>query len=480
MMSGDRDLTVADAARLLRTGKLTPRELAERCIRRIQDHNVALNAMATVTVARALEDADRATRELAAGHDRGPLHGIPVSLKDNIDTAGIRTTSGSRLFADREPEIDSTVAARLREAGAVLMGKANMHELALGIETSNAIFGATRNPWAHDHIPGGSSGGSAAAVASGMCLASIGTDSGGSVRIPAALCGVVGLKPTYGRVSNAGILPNYPSYDCAGPIARTAEDCALVLGAIAGYDPSDFATVRTPVDDYAAQLGAGVSGLRIGVPREHFYTTASDEVRASVEAALVVFARLGATVADVVVPGLDAGWAKAVARPELGQRHADAVASRPQDFDPIVLRKLRDAMNTDLREHLRARRESERVAEDLRRALQSVDVLLVPTTPIAATRIGVATVTYGGREVEVEDALVAFTRVFNLLRVPAISVPCGFTASGLPTGLQLIGRPFDETLLLRAAHAYQAETGGPTQRPVVQAAAEPDWTHAAH
>jgi aspartyl-tRNA(Asn)/glutamyl-tRNA(Gln) amidotransferase subunit A len=281
-------------------------------------------------------------------------------------------------------------------------------------------------------------------------------------------------------VSNAGILANYPSYDCAGPLARTVEDCALVLRAIAGYDPDDFATVPVPVDDYAATLGAGVAGLRIGVPREHFYTTASDDVRQSVEAALRVYESLGAVVTEVTIAGLDAAWAKAVARPELGQRHAEAVASTPQAFDPNVLRKLRDAMTPSLAEHLHAKRQSEHVAEDLRRALQQVDVLVVPTTPVVATRIGAATVRYAGRDIEVEDALVAFTRVFNLLRVPAISVPCGFTAAGLPIGLQLVGRPFDEALVLRAAHAYQQKTGGPAAHPTTEVTKGPDWVHAAH
>ncbi|MGH2490541.1 MAG: amidase [Candidatus Limnocylindria bacterium] len=476
----DTDLTIAEAGALLRSGRMTPSELTEKCIRRIQDSNVGLNAIATVTVARAQEDAARATRELAAGHDRGPLHGIPVSLKDNIDTAGIRTTSGSRLFTDREPEKDSAVAARLREAGAVLVGKANMHELALGIETNNALFGQTRNPWDKTRIPGGSSGGSAAAVAAGMSLASIGTDSGGSVRIPAALCGLVGLKPTYGRVSNAGILPNYPSYDCAGPLARTALDCAYVLGVVAGYDADDFATVPMPVEDYAAEIDAGVIGLRIGVPREHFFTTSSQDVRLAVDKALAVYAALGATISDVVIPGLDARWAAACARPELGHRHAEAVTTRPQDFDPIVLRKLQSAMTPDLSEHLRARRESERVAHELRRALKSVDVLLVPTTPITATPIGATTVRWDGRDAEVEEALIAFTRVFNLLRVPAVTVPCGFDGAGLPIGLQLVGRPFAEATLLRAAHAYEQQTGGHTQRPATVSTNDPDWTHAAH
>jgi aspartyl-tRNA(Asn)/glutamyl-tRNA(Gln) amidotransferase subunit A len=449
------DITIAEAARRFRRHELSPRELTESTLAEIDSRNPVVNALTTVTVTRAIEDADRATAELRAGHDRGPLHGIPVSLKDNIDVAGVRTTAGSRLYAERIPDTDSAVARALRAAGAVLIGKANLHELALGVETTNAFFGQTRNPRDLDRIPGGSSGGSAAAVASGMGLASIGTDSGGSIRIPAALCGVVGLKPTYGRVSNAGVRVNYPSFDCAGPIARTVEDCALVLAAIAGYDADDFATVPMPPPAFTPALDADLAGIHVGVTRGYFFEQLDPEVERSVLAAIDRLGELGATVRDVEVEGLDAAWARDAARPELGHRYAAEVRDHPDAFDPSVLRKLRAALAPSLAQHLSARRESERVAAAFRRALDGVHLVAVPTTPIPAPRIGTATINRAGSPVDLEEVLISFTRVFNLLRVPALSLPCGETSNGLPVGLQLVGRPFDEAMLVRVGRAYE-------------------------
>ena len=456
-MSADlRDLTILEAAALFRAKQLRPRELVEAHIERAEAGR-EVNAIATLTAQRARDDADRAERELASGHDRGPLHGIPFTLKDNIDVAGVRGTAGSRLYADRVPTHDSTVAARLREAGAVLLGKANMHELALGVQTDNAIFGQTRNPLDPSRIPGGSSGGSAAAVASGIGLASIGTDSGGSVRVPAALCGLVGLKPTYGRVSNAGIIPNYPSFDCAGPITRTAADAAAMLRAIAGYDPDDFGTARAPVDDYGTSLSGDIRGLRIGVLRQQMVDPASDEVKSAFEAALSTYRDLGATVTDVEIASFDIPTLKEAARPEIGQRYAEAIRTRPQDFRDDVRAKLQAALSTDLEGHLRSRRASEKLAEAIRRTLETVDVLAMPTVPVVAPKIGTTKIPYQGRDADIEDVIIANCRVFNLARLPALTHPCGPAPGGLPVGFQLVGRPFDESLLLRIAHAYSAK-----------------------
>jgi aspartyl-tRNA(Asn)/glutamyl-tRNA(Gln) amidotransferase subunit A len=361
----------------------------------------------------------------------------------------------------------------------VLIGKANMHELALGVETDNALFGRTRNPWDTARIPGGSSGGSAAAVASGIGLASIGTDSGGSIRVPAALCGLVGLKPTYGRVSNAGILPNYPSFDCAGPIARTPKDAALVLSAIAGYDPDDFGCSRTPVDDYAGLLSSATKDMRIGVPRRQFYAAASETVRAAFDTALDAYRSLGAIVRDVEVPDLDIASLKAAARPELGQRYADAIRTRPGDIGDEVRAKLVAALDTDLESHLRARRASETLAATLRRMLEDVDVLAMPAVPVTAPLIGTRTMPFDGRDADLEDVLIAHARVFNLARLPALTHPCGFDSAGLPIGLQLVGRPFDEALLLRAAHAYSTVTEWHKRRPGGDPAGR-EWMHATH
>ena len=471
-------LGIAETAALFRSRRISPREVVAAHLEHAAlDPDV--NAIATLTEHRAHADAERAERELSSGQDRGPLHGIPISLKDNIDVAGVRTTAGSRLYADRTPSADSTVAARLRDAGAVLIGKANMHELALGVETDNALFGRTRNPWDPARIPGGSSGGSAAAVASGIGLASIGTDSGGSIRVPAALCGLVGLKPTYGRVSNAGIIPNYPSFDCAGPLTRSAKDAAFVLGAIAGYDAADFACSRTPVDDYAGLLASATREMRIGVPRRQFYAAASEPVRSAFDAALVVYRSLGAIVRDVEVPDLDIASLKAAARPELGQRYADAIRARPEDIGAEVRAKLEAALDTDLEQHLQARRASEALAATLRRMLEEVDVLAMPTVPVTAPLIGTKTMAHDGRDADVEEVLIAHTRVFNLARLPAVTHPCGFDSAGLPIGLQLVGRPFDEALLLRAAHAYSTVTEWQRRRPGGDPAGR-EWMHATH
>jgi aspartyl-tRNA(Asn)/glutamyl-tRNA(Gln) amidotransferase subunit A len=471
-------LGIAETAALFRSRRISPRELVAAHLERAA-LDPDINAIATLTEQRAHADAERAERELASGQDRGPLHGIPISLKDNIDVAGVRTTAGSRLYADRVPSADSTVAARLREAGAVLIGKANMHELALGVETDNALFGRTRNPWDTAHIPGGSSGGSAAAVAAGIGLASIGTDSGGSVRVPAALCGLVGLKPTYGRVSNAGIIPNYPSFDCAGPIARTAKDVAFVLSAIAGYDPNDFGCSRTPVDDYAGLLSSATKDMRIGVPRRQLYADASEPVRSAFDTALDVYRSLGAVVRDIDIPDLDIPSLKAAARPELGQRYADAIRTRPGDIGDEVRAKLAAALDTDLEEHLRARRASEALAEGLRRLLEEVDVLAMPAVPVTAPLIGTKTIPFGGRDADVEDVLIAHARIFNLARLPALTHPCGFDSASLPIGLQLVGRPFDEALLIRAAHAFSTATEWHRRRPGVDPGGR-EWMHATH
>jgi aspartyl-tRNA(Asn)/glutamyl-tRNA(Gln) amidotransferase subunit A len=476
MSANNNRVTFRQAGALFRSRELSPVRLLEEHLERAElDAN---NCLATITGALAREAAQRAERELASGIDRGPLHGIPISLKDNIDVAGVRTTAGSLLYADRIPTADATIARKLREAGAVLIGKANMHELALGVETDNPVFGRTRNPLDPARIPGGSSGGSAAAVVAGIGLASIGTDSGGSVRIPAALCGLVGLKPTHGRVSNAGIIPNYPSFDCAGPIARTVDDVAHVLRAIAGYDPADFATIRAPVDDYAHELDGGIGVLRIGVPRALFASTVRSDVLAAFEDALRAYSGLGAEVVDVDVD-IDQSRLKDAARPELGERYANDLRTRPEDIRPDIRAKLQRGLETTLIEHMRARRLSESMAAALRGVLETVDLLALPTVPVTAPPIGETTVPFGGRDADLEDALVAYLRLFNLARLPALTHPCGTGADGMPVAFQLVGRPLDEALLLRVARAYERARGTaePAPPPVESAR---QWMHETH
>jgi aspartyl-tRNA(Asn)/glutamyl-tRNA(Gln) amidotransferase subunit A len=402
---------------------------------------------------------------------RGPLHGIPIALKDLFETAGIRTTGGAKIHAEHVPARDCTVATRLREAGTILLGKLNTHEYAYGVTTNNPHFGPTRNPWNLEHIPGGSSGGSGAAIAAGLATATTGTDTGGSIRMPASVCGVVGLKPTYGRVSKAGVLPLSYLLDHAGPITRTVEDAALVLNAIAGYDPADPTTVRTPVPDYTVELQAGVRGLRVGVPRAYFYERLEDEVAGAVEAALAELRRLGADVRELDVPDVEAGVAAtfALVIPEAQEIHAHALRTRRADFGADVLALL-SGPAPDTPALMTALRGRDELCAAMRMALETVDLLVTPTTPIVAARIGQETVRYGGAEESVLNAMIRCTAPFNATGLPALSLPCGFTRAGLPVGLQLVARPFDEVTLVRAGHAYEQATGWHERRPPLERA----------
>jgi aspartyl-tRNA(Asn)/glutamyl-tRNA(Gln) amidotransferase subunit A len=459
---GDLDLhglTIARAMQALRTRELSPLELTEVYLDRIAQLDPHVNAYINVTAERARADARRATDELAAGRTRGPLHGIPVALKDLYETAAIRTTAGAKIHADHVPAEDCTVARRLRDAGTILLGKLNTHEYAYGCTTNNPHFGATRNPWNLDHIPGGSSGGSGAAIAAGLATATTGTDTGGSIRIPASICGVVGLKPTYGRVSKAGVLPLSYLFDHAGPVTRTVEDAALVLNAIAGYDPADPSSVRTALDDYSAVLGGSIRGLRIGVPRPYFFERLDDEVASAVERALGELRMLGAEVQDVEIAGVEAGVGAVfgLVLAEAQEIHADVLRTRPGDLGADV-RDILSSPTPDTRSLMRALRRRDALCASMRIALESVDLLVTPTTPVVAARIGQETVRYGGVEESILMAMIRCTAPFNATGLPALSQPCGFTRAGLPVGLQLIGRPFDEATVLRAGHAYERAT----------------------
>jgi aspartyl-tRNA(Asn)/glutamyl-tRNA(Gln) amidotransferase subunit A len=461
-------ITIPQIATAIRRRELSPVELTEAYLDRIEWLNPRLNAYVTVTAERARDDARRAEAEIAAGTDRGPLHGVPLALKDLFDTAGIRTAGGAKIYAERVPAADSTVARRLREAGSVLLGKLNTHELAFGVTTNNPHFGPTRNPWDTDRIPGGSSGGSGAATAAAMAAATMGSDTGGSIRIPASLCGVVGLKPTYGRVSKAGVMPLSWLFDHVGPITRTVEDAALMLAAVAGYDAADCSTVPVPVDDYPAALERGIAGLRVGVPRTWFYERLDDEVRAAVESALEVLRGLGAELREVGIPGLETITPPlfGVVVAEQQEYHAAALAERLGDFGPDVGAILGSppAAGADLMRALRLRYT---FAEAMRTVLEEVDVLVTPTTPIPAVPIGQETVTYGGATEPVLFALTRCTVPFNAAHLPALSLPCGFTAAGLPIGLQIAGRPFDEATVLRVGRAYERATDWHRRRPPV-------------
>ena len=452
-------MSVAQASKALRAREFSALELADAYLSRIEKLNPRVNAYITVTAERARADARRATEEIAAGKWRGPLHGIPIALKDLYETAGIRTTGGGKIHANHVPEQDCPVAKRLRDAGTILLGKLNTHEYAYGVTTNNPHYGPTRNPWNLEHIPGGSSGGSGAAIAAGLATATLGTDTGGSIRMPASVCGTVGLKPTYGRVSKAGVLPLSYLFDHAGPITRTVEDAALMLNVIAGYDPSDATTVRTTVDDYTAQLGAGLRGLRVGVPRGYFFDRLHDEVATAVENAIEELRKLGADVRDIEIPGIDVGVGAlfGLVLAEAQEIHAQALRIRPQDFGADV-RALLTSSSPDTPTLMQALRARDALCVSMRSALEAVDLLVTPTTPIVAARIGEETIRYGGIEESILNAMIRCTAPFNATGLPALSLPCGFTRAGLPVGLQIVGRHFDEVTVLRAAHAYEQAT----------------------
>ena len=436
-------------------------ELTRACLARIELLDGELVAFITRTADAALLRARRADDELARGIDRGPLHGIPVALKDLFDTAGVRTTAGSRIFADRVPSEDSAVAARLAAAGAVSVGKTNLHEWAFGVTNQNPHFGAAKNPWDRSRIPGGSSGGTAIAIATGMCFVSPGSDTGGSIRIPAALCGVAGLKPTYGRVSLHGAIPLSWTLDHAGPLARTVRDLAIALGVLAGYDARDPASVDVPVDDYARDIDGSVEGLRVLVPTEHFFDDVDPEVEHAVRDAVVVLRGLGARIAERPLPhaGLLRDAQRAIITIDAATYHAVDLARRPNDYGDAVRDRLAVAETISKTDYAQARRDREIIRRAWGEVLREHDVILSPTTPIAAPpREGQDATTQASR-------LTVNTSPFNLTGLPAISVPCGFTRGGLPIGLQLAAGPWREGLLLRVANAYERATEWHTHRP---------------
>jgi aspartyl-tRNA(Asn)/glutamyl-tRNA(Gln) amidotransferase subunit A len=455
--------SLAEASQLVKTHAVSPVELARACIDRIERLDTAIHAFASVDASHALEEARAAEREIQSGRYRGPLHGIPIALKDNYDTVGIPTRNGSQVFARRMPTQDSSTWERLKRSGAILMGKTTMSEAAWGVD-----FPPVRNPWDLRRNPGVSSGGSAAAVAAGLCFMAMGSDTGGSIRIPAGLCGIVGLKATYGRVSRAGILPHTWSLDHAGPLTRSVEDAALTLGVIAGYDPRDSASADVPVGDYLSPLKNSVRGIRIGVPREHFWERIQERVEPVVRKALRDIEAAGAEVEEVSIPHM-ANALGAILVTEMASVTAwhDKYLKDPDRralYTPEV-RILMDAgkfiFATDF---LKAQRLRRVLIEEVRTALNRVDVLATPTLPLCAWEISQSHVEISGQTEHVLHACWRFTYPWNLTGLPALSLPCGFV-DGLPVGLQLVGRPFDEAMILRVGHSYEASTQWHEMRP---------------
>ena len=474
--------TIDDLAALLRARKISPTELTALFLQRIERHNPKLNAFITVTPEHALAQARFAERELARSHAksrRAPsaLFGIPIALKDNIWTRGIRTTAGSKILSDFVPPENATVAQKLERAGAILLGKTNMHEFAYGVTNVNVHFGAAHNPWAPGRITGGSSGGSAAAIAAGLCAASVGTDTGGSIRIPSAMCGVAGIKPTFGRVSCYGVVPLAPTFDHVGPLARSVMDLAILLGILAGRDARDSSTSAKRVEDFAGAMRAfrdkkrrkPLAGIRLGRARNYFWSKLDLEVRAVTEAAVAGLQGLGAILREISLPLLDGsvGPSTQIALAEARHYHESAgyFPARAADYSEEVRKRLELGGNVRATEYLAALDAQKKVRAEMEAAFEEVDAIVAPTVPIPAPPIGAESVHIGGEEETVRSALVRMNRPANLTGHPAISIPCGFTSAGLPVGLQLIGRAFDEMTLLRIALAYERSNDWPARHP---------------
>jgi aspartyl-tRNA(Asn)/glutamyl-tRNA(Gln) amidotransferase subunit A len=464
-------LSLAETSRLVRDRKLSPVEITDACLAQIERLEPSLNAFITVTADEARQEAKACAEEIAGGRLRGPLHGLPAAIKDLFDVAGVRMTAGSRILSENIATEDSEAAARLKAAGALILGKLNLHEFAFGATGVNPHYGPARNPWDPERVTGGSSSGSGAAVAAGECLAALGTDTGGSIRIPASLCGIVGLKPTYGRVSKRGVLPLSWSLDHIGPMTRTVEDAAILLGVLAGQDPGDASSADEPVPDYTRSLDGGVRGLRIGVPHRFFFENVDGQVEAAVRSAIKLLDEMGATVSEIDVPLIDEipGALTAIMLPEALAVHQRWMRERPDDYGDDVRYRL-ELGSTYLAVHyVQAQRLREMAVRAWRDEVFSrVDLIASPTTPITAPLIEHAGgSTYAGGALQVTFSLIRFTNPLNFLGVPAISVPCGFTAANMPIGLQLAGRWWDEETVLRAAYAYETATDWHKRRPAL-------------
>jgi aspartyl-tRNA(Asn)/glutamyl-tRNA(Gln) amidotransferase subunit A len=449
------NLSIAEAARRMAARTLTSAELTRAYLDRIERLEPTINAFITITAEKAMAEAEMRDAERAAGNARGPLHGIPIALKDNIDTAGILTSAASAIFADRVPETDAECVRRLRAAGAVFLGKTNMHEFAYGGSSAATHYGSVHNPWNLDFIPGGSSGGSAAAVAARMCAAALGTDTAASVRNPAAHCGVTGLKATYGLASIRGIVPLSVSVDHVGPITRSAEDAALMLGAMVGYDPRDVSSIDAPREDYAAAIGRDVAGLRVGVLREQLFPGVHPDVAAAADTAAEVMAGIVASVADATMPVPPFEDSLTVITGDILAYHAEFLADPATRalYQPGVLARLEANSPLPLEAYIPARNRMLVARKTIHEAFADFDIFIGPTVAMPAHRIEDAL-----NDPPDELLIIRNTIHFNALGNPVISTPCGFTRDGLPIGLQIIGPPLGESRVLALAHAFESAT----------------------
>ncbi len=448
-------LSLAAASDLVRRRKVSPVDLTRACLGRVERLNPRLNAFITVTADQALAAARVAERDILNGRWRGPMHGIPVALKDLFDTAGVRTTAASAVFADRVPSEDAEVVRRLNAAGAVILGKLNMHEFAYGDSSAQSHYGPVRNPWDMNRVSGGSSGGSAAAVAARLCYAALGSDTGGSIRQPAAYCGIAGLKPTYGLVSTRGVIPLSWSLDHVGPMCRSVADVALTLQPVAGPDPLDTNNLGVSPPDYAAALRRKTSNLRLGVPRAVFYDTLDPEIERAINAALDVLRRLTAGARDVTLPSYQA-------LPMIGAEayafHAPYFTKTPELYQAMTRRRLEAGSKVSTIAYIEGRRELARLRRDIRAVFTDVDLLITPTTAVMPATVDAALNDPGTPPAGGVAPTLRNTQPFDIYGTPAISIPCGFSSGGLPIGLSISGPPLGEPVVLALAHAYEQAT----------------------
>jgi aspartyl-tRNA(Asn)/glutamyl-tRNA(Gln) amidotransferase subunit A len=451
-------LTIQEAAGLMKTKQISPVDLTKAHLERIHQIDNRLNSFITLTPELALQQARQAETEICRGDYKGPLHGIPLALKDLFETEGIRTTAGSTFFSEYIPEEDAEVVKKLKLAGAVMLGKLNMHEIALGVTNENPHYGDCCNPWDLSCISGGSSGGNAAALAAGLCMGALGSDTGGSIRIPASLCGAVGLKPTYGRVSLRGVIPLSWNLDHAGPMARNVRDVAILLQGIAGYDPKDAWSINMPVDDYTSPGLQDLSSLRVALASDGYFTdnTIVDaEVQNAVDGAALVFESLGAIVERVPFPNArEATMANGLMTPcDAAAFHHQRLEENPQGFGQDVLKRLQTGAAYSSTEYSLARRVQTILRCQFKEFFEEYDLLLTPTTPITAPIRGTADA------VERARLLTRYTAPFNLTGLPALTVPCGWSREKMPIGLQMIGKTWAEATILAAGELYEKERG---------------------
>jgi len=460
-----RKLTLLEIASLIRSEEFSPTDLARLVLEQIRHTDNRVKAYVTVCDEKdLLIQAEASGQRLKSHQAAGQLDGIPISVKDNFETEGLRTTCGSKLFRDYIPSQDCTVVKRLKQAGTIILGKLNTHEFALG-----GISPPTRNPWNLDHIPGGSSGGSAAAIAVGSAVVATGSDTTGSIRLPASFCGVVGLKPTYSRVSRAGVFPNSWSLDHVGPITKHVEDAALLLEIIAGYDEDDPTSSERPVPQYVAGLKAGITGLRVGIPKNYFFERCNEDVKKAVMKAIDLLVDLDCEVIDFEFPLIKEITTaySTISLCETTSYHEQEIAQRPKDFQPDVKALLERGLFIPATHYIKALRIRAMVFREVMKLFKNFDVIVTPSAPMTAPPVGQNFVTFEDRHERLDIAMFRYLGPFNLIGLPALSIPCGFS-NRLPMGMQIVGRPFEEETVLRVGNAYEKSTLWHLESPEVE------------